>query len=143
MLSFAKFEFYYGRLLLFLGAYLLVHVASLAFALAACHSLTLVRPDLRAARRRALASLAASLPPAIAVLYLGAPLKFGLPSTPFVVASLGALVFWRVCRRREERAARGLCVGCGYDLRGSGERCPECGRWKGSSVSEPPAAAGH
>jgi len=30
--------------------------------------------------------------------------------------------------RQRRRVRRGLCAGCGYDLRGSGERCPECGR---------------
>jgi hypothetical protein len=30
-------------------------------------------------------------------------------------------------RVREVRQARGLCVWCGYDLRGSAGRCPECG----------------
>jgi hypothetical protein len=30
-------------------------------------------------------------------------------------------------RRRRWRARHGCCVQCGYDLRASSKRCPECG----------------
>jgi len=42
---------------------------------------------------------------------------------------LPAAWLWRSLRQRERdrRAAAGLCVHCGYDLRASGATCPECG----------------
>ena len=33
----------------------------------------------------------------------------------------------RLMDRHHRLAAKGLCVHCGYDLRGSPEKCPECG----------------
>ena len=46
-----------------------------------------------------------------------------------------ALVLRRLLRDRRRRR-RGLCVRCGYDLRGSQQTCPECG----TSVVPAPAA---
>ena len=39
-----------------------------------------------------------------------------------------AVVALRRRIRRRRRLVRGLCPECGYDLRASSERCPECGR---------------
>jgi hypothetical protein len=55
-----------------------------------------------------------------------------LPSW-FVVLMLllfmsGPALYLRRLRRRESRRVAGLCVDCGYDLRSSEGRCPECGR---------------
>ena len=52
------------------------------------------------------------------------------PASPIVI---GLLWYWsrRADRARFVRAARveaGLCPRCGYDLRESTKRCPECGR---------------
>ena len=49
------------------------------------------------------------------------------------VVFMGAIA-WRVAATRRSRERHrwfyvGRCLGCGYDLRGSGNRCPECGRW--------------
>lgn len=47
------------------------------------------------------------------------------PAVPFIGLVVYALLKGR---RRRLRRIRGLCVNCGYDLRGSGSpRCPECG----------------
>jgi len=52
---------------------------------------------------------------------------------PYWFIALGAAVPPAVClrlqssARRRLRASRGQCLRCGYDLRASPERCPECG----------------
>ncbi len=48
----------------------------------------------------------------------------------WLAALVFGLVFWVVgtpFHRRRKRKKLGLCLKCGYDLRGSKDRCPECG----------------
>ena len=53
-----------------------------------------------------------------------------------LAAMLLALCLQQVHRRRivRWRAAHGLCLRCGYDLRASSGRCPECGSPQGQEL---------
>jgi len=62
------------------------------------------------------------------------PRKSWVVIVPFwsVVPALAAMIgllLWRdrSWRRRDRRKREGLCANCGYDLRATPERCPECG----------------
>jgi hypothetical protein len=62
-----------------------------------------------------------------------------LPYLWLIVIFAALPAHWAITRLRQREAFRrrhGLCVTCGYDLRASKERCPECG----SPITPSPAA---
>ncbi len=57
--------------------------------------------------------------------YWRVAIPFWIPASLFSIVLLPPVV---QSYRRRKRRKLGLCVKCGYDLRGSSARCPECGR---------------
>ncbi len=83
-------------------------------------------------------------------------LFIGEPGETKMVAAVGTYQHWAVAwwpiilltaiypvvcfvryRRGLKDASRGLCPSCGYDLRASPDRCPECGRAAAESSARP------
>jgi hypothetical protein len=67
-------------------------------------------------------------------------------SIPFwfllLVTSILPALQWRNSVRRRYRRATGLCPACGYDLRATPDRCPECGRMANTAAASIPSPGG-
>ncbi len=64
--------------------------------------------------------------------YYGYPMDEWILGIPLWIPTLVFGSLFCACRpltfhRRRKRKKLGLCLQCGYDLRGSKDRCPECG----------------
>ena len=54
-------------------------------------------------------------------------IPFWAPTALSFILSIPALIFARRSAVKAYRRRHGLCLSCGYDIRVSKERCPECG----------------
>ncbi len=75
------------------------------------------------------------------------PAAWAIVAVPhsLLLAMFGIGAIWPLARLRKlnRRQRQGCCVNCGYDLRASPERCPECGRPRedlDTTADEPSAA---
>jgi predicted Zn-ribbon and HTH transcriptional regulator len=67
----------------------------------------------------------------IAVISDPSSIKRGIPSFLLLTGGAATFFFWqaKLAQRRQRLKARhGYCQECGYDLRGTPDRCPECGK---------------
>ena len=69
--------------------------------------------------------------------YRGTAVSYGL--LIFLTAAMPLVWAYRARRRqiwRNYRRKAGLCIKCGYDLRATAQRCPECGTVKEPSIAK-------
>ena len=70
-----------------------------------------------------------SIDPATGRFYVSGLPRFLVPYWSVALLTLLPSVAWIVTWFRRRRSPRaGLCPACGYDLRATPDRCPECGR---------------
>ena len=60
---------------------------------------------------------------------------------PWAAVAAAVALLWRRWSRLRGRSAANLCLRCGYDLRASPSRCPECGDAVGKPAPAPAAPA--